>query len=96
MPVLNNSNAHTLNCSHFGASVKGKSRSRSNAMSVTERDSSLVTVKEAQALLRRGRARVYEMINKNELKHIRDGRSILIPKKSIEDWIEMKRRQNGR
>ena len=53
----------------------------------------LITVKEAQALLRRGRARLYEMAAKGELESIRDGRSILIPRDAIDNWLEMKLRQ---
>lgn len=55
----------------------------------------LLTVSEVCGLLRRSRARVYEMVHMRELGHLRDGKSILIPSKAVDDWIKRKRRQSG-
>lgn len=55
----------------------------------------LLTVPEVCKMLRRSKARVYEMIRMKELAHIRDGRSVLIPADAPEAWIKLKRRQNG-
>ena len=55
----------------------------------------LVTVREAMHLLHRGRARVYEMCATGELESIRDGRSILIPRDALDQWIAQKRRKGG-
>lgn len=55
----------------------------------------LVTVKEARGLLRRGRARMYEMCATGEIGSIRDGRSILIPRDEIDRWIARKRKQKS-
>jgi excisionase family DNA binding protein len=53
----------------------------------------LVTVREAMHLLHRGRARIYEMCATGELETIRDGRSILIPRDALDQWIAQKRRK---
>jgi excisionase family DNA binding protein len=55
----------------------------------------LVTVKDAMRLLHRGRARIYEMCATGELESIRDGRSILIPRDALDQWIAQKRRKGG-
>ncbi len=60
---------------------------------VPERDSpTLLRVSEVQTILRRSRARVYEMCATGELESIRDGRSILVPRDAVEAWISRKRR----
>ena len=55
----------------------------------------LLTVAEVCKLLRRSRARVYEMVRMHEIGHLRDGRSVLIPRDALDDWIRRKRRQTG-
>ena len=55
----------------------------------------LLTVREVCRLLARSRARVYEMVRMRELPHLRDGRSALVPRAELDDWIRRKRRQTG-
>lgn len=55
----------------------------------------LLPVSEVCRLLHRSKARVYEMIKMHELGHIRDGRSLLVPREALDDWIRKKRRQTG-
>jgi excisionase family DNA binding protein len=55
----------------------------------------LLSVREVCVLLHRSKARVYEMIHMRELGHLRDGRSILIPREALDEWIRRKRRQSG-
>lgn len=55
----------------------------------------LLTVNDVCRLLRRSRARVYEMVHMHELGHLRDGKSILIPREALDEWIKRKRRQSG-
>ncbi len=55
----------------------------------------LLTVPEVAKILRRSKARIYEMVHMKELPAIRDGKSILIPADAPEAWIKLKRRQNG-
>jgi len=55
----------------------------------------LLSVAEVCRLLHRSRARVYEMVRKHEIGHIRDGRSVLIPREAVGEWIKRKRRQTG-
>jgi len=55
----------------------------------------LLPVKDVCRLLHRSKARVYEMIHTHELAHLRDGRSILIPREALDEWIKRKRRQSG-
>lgn len=55
----------------------------------------LLTVKEVCELLHRSRARVYEMVKMHEIGHLRDGRSVLIPRDALDEWIRKKRRQTG-
>jgi len=55
----------------------------------------LLSVREVCRLLHRSRARVYEMVRMRELGHIRDGRSILVPREAVTEWIRKKRRQAG-
>jgi len=63
--------------------------------SAKEQQPLLLSVKEVCVLLHRSRARVYEMIHMHELGHLRDGKSILIPREALDDWIRRKRRQSG-
>lgn len=55
----------------------------------------LLTVAEVCRLLCRSRARVYEMVRMHEIGHLRDGRSVLIPRDALDEWIRKKRRQTG-
>lgn len=55
----------------------------------------LLSVREVCRLLNRSRARVYEMIRTHELGHLRDGRSVLVPREALDEWIKRKRRQSG-
>lgn len=55
----------------------------------------LLTVAEVCRLLHRSRARVYEMVRMHEIGHLRDGKSVLIPRDALDDWIRRKRRQTG-
>lgn len=55
----------------------------------------LLTVRQVCKLLNRSRARVYAMVASHEISHLRDGRSVLIPRDALDDWIRKKRRQNG-
>lgn len=55
----------------------------------------LLTVAEVCQLLHRSRARVYEMVRMHEIGHLRDGKSVLIPREALDDWIRRKRRQTG-
>lgn len=55
----------------------------------------LLTVREVSKLLHRSRARVYEMVRMHELGHLRDGKSVLIPREALDDWIRRKRRLTG-
>jgi excisionase family DNA binding protein len=55
----------------------------------------LLTVAQVCTLLHRSKARVYEMVRMRELGHIRDGRSVLIPREALDEWIRKKRRQAG-
>lgn len=95
MPNLFNTDPNQLRFDHFRAFV-GTSAHKVETKSVAARavDSPLLTVKEAQVLMKRGRARMYEMIARHELKHIRDGKSILIPRECVTEWIENKKRQS--
>jgi excisionase family DNA binding protein len=55
----------------------------------------LLTVRDVCRLLNRSRARVYEMVRMREIGHLRDGRSVLIPREALDEWIRRKRRQSG-
>ena len=55
----------------------------------------LLSVAEVCRLLHRSRARVYEMVRMHEIGHLRDGKSILIPREALDEWIKRKRRQSG-
>lgn len=66
------------------------------SMATANEPALLITVKEAMRLLRRGRARIYEMCATGEIESIRDGRSILIPRDEIDLWIVRKRRKGRR
>lgn len=55
----------------------------------------LLSVNEVCHLLHRSRARVYEMVRMHEIGHLRDGKSVLIPRDAVDDWIKRKRRQSG-
>jgi excisionase family DNA binding protein len=66
------------------------------AMETAQEPELLVTVKEAKRLLRRCRARIYEMCATGELASIRDGKSILIPRGEIDQWIARKMRKARR
>ena len=55
----------------------------------------LLKVSEVCRLLQLGRARVYEMVDANEIGHIRDRKSIRIPREAVDAWIRRKRRQSG-
>lgn len=55
----------------------------------------LLTVRQVCQMLNRSRARVYAMVAAHEIAHLRDGRSVLIPRDALDDWIRKKRRQNG-
>ncbi len=55
----------------------------------TRTDSSLLlTVIEAARMLRISRNLAYELIRQNALPHVRLGRRILIPRRTLEAWIE--------
>ena len=80
----------------FGFKVEMETRKRHPSPIMEPKDEPLlVTVKDAMRLLHRGRARVYEMCATGELESIRDGRSILIPRDALVQWISQKR-QKGR
>lgn len=55
----------------------------------------LLHVADAQRLLGRSKARIYEMCATGELECIRDGRSVLIPRTALDEWIKRKRRVSG-
>lgn len=55
----------------------------------------LLHVSDVQRLLGRSKARVYEMCATGELECIRDGRSVLIPRQALDEWIKRKRRTGG-
>lgn len=55
----------------------------------------LLSVPEVCRLLHRSRARVYEMVHMREIGFLRDGKSILIPRDAVDEWIKRKRRQTG-
>ncbi|MBX3110129.1 MAG: helix-turn-helix domain-containing protein [Fimbriimonadaceae bacterium] len=61
----------------------------------TREEPLLLPVSEVCRLLHRSKARVYEMIHMHELGHLRDGKSILVPREALDDWIKRKRRQSG-
>lgn len=63
--------------------------------SQTHAEPLLLKVADVCILLNRSRARVYEMVRMHELGHLRDGRSILIPREALDEWIRRKRRQDG-
>ncbi|MBS1701786.1 MAG: helix-turn-helix domain-containing protein [Armatimonadetes bacterium] len=56
----------------------------------------LLKVPEVCYLLNRSRSRVYEMIYMGELEHFRDGKSILVPREAVEDWVRLKRALKSR
>jgi len=55
----------------------------------------LLTVRQVCRKLNRSKARVYEMVRMREIGHLRDGRSVLIPREALDEWIRRKRRQSG-
>jgi excisionase family DNA binding protein len=55
----------------------------------------LLSVAEVCRLLNRSKARVYEMVRMHEIGHLRDGKSVLIPRDALDEWIRRKRRQTG-
>lgn len=55
----------------------------------------LLSVKEVCVLLHRSPARVYEMIRMHDIGHLRDGRTVLVPREALDEWIRRKRRQTG-
>lgn len=55
----------------------------------------LLTVADVCRLLKRSRARIYEMVRMHEIGHLRDGRSVLIPREAVDEWIRRKRKQTG-
>jgi len=55
----------------------------------------LLTVSEVSRLLHRSRSRVYEMVRCHEISYLKDGKSVLIPREALDDWIRRKRRQTG-
>ena len=55
----------------------------------------LLSVAEVCSLLHRSKARVYEMVRMHEIGHLRDGKSILIPREALDEWVKRKRRQTG-
>ena len=55
----------------------------------------LLSVGEVCVLLHRSKARVYEMVRLNDIGHLHDGRSVLIPRDAVDEWIKRKQRQAG-
>ncbi|HZU60732.1 MAG TPA: helix-turn-helix domain-containing protein [Solirubrobacteraceae bacterium] len=53
-------------------------------MSVVE----LLRVEEAARLLRIGRSKLYQLLARGELPVVRIGRSVRIPRRALEEWIE--------
>ncbi|NLD45876.1 MAG: helix-turn-helix domain-containing protein [Clostridiaceae bacterium] len=48
------------------------------------------TVNETAKLLNIGMNKAYELIQNQQIPNVRIGRKILIPKKSLEDWLSVK------
>jgi len=57
---------------------------------------SFLTVTEMAEFLRIGRSSAYELCHSNELPVVRIGKTIRIPKKGLEKWIEGQAQQNAR
>jgi len=74
--------------------MAGQSENQTNELGSPEVQL-LLTVSQVCKLLNRSRARVYEMVHMHELGHLRDGRSVLIPRDALDEWIRRKRRQTG-
>lgn len=56
---------------------------------INQRESALLLrVKEVIALLNMGRGTVYSMVASGELPTVRHGRSVRVPKRALEAWIE--------
>jgi len=55
----------------------------------------LLSVPAVCHLLCRSRARVYEMVRMHEIGHLRDGKSILIPRDALDEWIAKRRKISG-
>lgn len=51
----------------------------------------VLTVEEAWKVLRLGRNAIYEAISRNEIRHVRLGRKILIPRAAIESPLGVAR-----
>jgi excisionase family DNA binding protein len=48
----------------------------------------LLRVEEAARLLRIGRSKLYQLLARGELPVVRIGRSVRIPRRALEEWIE--------
>ena len=53
-----------------------------------ENYSDVLTVKEAQTILKVGRNAIYQLIHDNKIKHIRIGNKIIIPKQNLIDYLQ--------
>jgi excisionase family DNA binding protein len=56
-------------------------------MNVIEMRMELLRVEEAARVLQIGRTKVYELMGAGELPVVRIGRSVRIPRRSLDDWI---------
>jgi excisionase family DNA binding protein len=56
-------------------------------MNVIEIKMELLRVEEAARMLQIGRTKMYELMGAGELPVVRIGRSVRIPRRSLEDWI---------
>ncbi|MBA3585275.1 MAG: helix-turn-helix domain-containing protein [Gemmatimonadetes bacterium] len=51
-------------------------------------DRLLLTVPETAQRLRIGSTLAYELVGRGDLPHVRLGRSVRIPRRALEDWIQ--------
>ena len=52
------------------------------------KDKDVITVQEAQTIIRAGRNLTYRLIKDGKLKHIRVGNKIIIPKKYLIEFLQ--------
>ena len=52
-------------------------------------DNSVLTVKEAAAILRISASKTYQLIRENKLPHIELGHRYVVPKQRLMEWVEL-------
>jgi excisionase family DNA binding protein len=57
-------------------------------MDVIELNVRLLRVEEASGILRIGRTKIYELMARGELPVVRMGRSVRIPLRGLQEWID--------